>query len=77
MPVQDRRITFIARRTGMTTLTLVDALGKQKAVLFKGMTSAGVRYTTAVNRSNLGNGTFFSLFRCDDKQSVRRIVYVK
>ncbi|MBN2036400.1 MAG: hypothetical protein JW768_06620 [Chitinispirillaceae bacterium] len=73
----DRSLAFIARRSGMVSIALIDARGRHEAVLFRGRVAPGVRYDTRLRGSDIGNGAHVALIRFGKEQTARRIVYVK
>jgi pectate lyase len=73
----DRTASFIAHRTGMAAATIVDARGREIAVLFQGLAIAGKRYTVKWTGSEIGKGAYILMICSGGGQAAGKIAYVK
>jgi len=70
------KIQFSIEKTGSTTLTVFDILGKEVATLVNGQLESGM-YTVDWNAAGLSSGLYFYKLQCGDKSETRKMILMK
>lgn len=70
-------VEFILQRSGHTTLTIYDALGREVTVLADEYLEAGVRHHRTFNGSQLAGGIYIARMVTSDEMHIRKMLLVK
>lgn len=71
------RIQFTVDRSGSTTLTVSDILGKEVETLFAGTAEAGTTYGVTFDASRVANGTYFYRLVSGNQVSLKKMLLLK
>lgn len=70
-------IGFTLQKSGMTSLKIYDAIGREVATLVNENLEAGIYYQKTFDASKLSSGIYFARLLSDDKSQLKKLILMK